>query len=302
MKAILSIAGGGMRGIGAVRILCEIERRIGRQIGDVFDFVTGTSTGGIVGCLIAAGVPMPRARGFYYESGPVIFAKSPVREIYSVHGAIHTRYPASALQRELRRCLGDKTMREGVCDLMVTSAERRRREVMVKSWKQEWQDIPLALAALMTASAPTYFPQAEFLHAGEECGYLDGGLVRNDPCACAGHEALMRWRDEEIFHVSLGTGQPREVKPFPNGGALFWAAEVFDGKTTLDSRYDTRMCEDWEELHSPRYKHERFDFTLPRMPALDDADANVLNEIQDAAWHGVLREWPRFQAVLDNLA
>lgn len=297
MKRVLSIAGGGMRGVGALVFAGEIVRRTGRPLWECFDLIVGTSTGGIIACLAAAGRGVEECREFYFTAGPRIFRSGALRRLYSAGGVLHTKYPGEVLAGELRRCIGDVLLRDGRCDVMVTSAERRRQEVMVKSWREEWRDMPLALAALMTASAPTYFPQAEFMHGGERCAYLDGGLVRNDPCACAAHEALMRWRDEEILHVALGTGVPRVVKPFSNGGAAFWAGDIFDGKTTLDSRFDTKMCEDWEVLHGPRYRHERFDFSLAQMPAMDAADRESLEEIEYMARHAAIGEYRRLGEV-----
>jgi len=57
---ILSIDGGGIRGIIPAMILAELERRAGRPACRLFDFIAGTSTGGIIALAVTkpdAGTP-----------------------------------------------------------------------------------------------------------------------------------------------------------------------------------------------------------------------------------------------------
>src|SRR5690349_15414460 len=112
MKHVLSISGGGMRGIIPARILVEVERRTGQPIADSFDLLAGTSTGGILACLTASpdALSAERAMEFYYERGPRIFQRSLLRDLYSGRGSVHTKYRGTALSTELTRCLGLHTL------------------------------------------------------------------------------------------------------------------------------------------------------------------------------------------------
>src|SRR5437763_10829280 len=77
VRTILSIDGGGIRGVIAALVLAEIERRTGRPIADLFDLVAGTSTGGI----LAVGLTIPDGDG-----RPKYSAEDMVR-LYEAHGA-----------------------------------------------------------------------------------------------------------------------------------------------------------------------------------------------------------------------
>ncbi len=281
MKRVLSISGGGMRGVIPARILMEIEKRTGFTASALFDLMAGTSTGGILACLAASpkDVTARDAMAFYYESGPRIFSQSLWRRIYSGAGGIHTKYPGEALAEELENCIGDYPLARAQTKLMVTTLEAHRKAEMVKSWAPEWAQLPMAKAALMTASAQTYFPQAEITRDDILENYLDGGNVRNAPMACAAFEAGALWGfSEPITLVHLGTGRVRIPKPLPNGGALFWASEIFNCTTNGDDSYDDYFCRGLEKF-IPGFRYHRLDVELDKFPAMDDASRGTLDDL-----------------------
>ena len=288
-----------MRGIGPVRILQEIESRTSRNIGDIFDLVVGTSTGGIVACLAAAGVPMLQAREFYFEHGPKIFRGS-FRRLASGGGMFGPRYDSMDLASALTECIGGTLMRQARTRCMVTTMTDLGSAEMVKSWDPEWADCPLSVAALMTSSAQTYFPPAKIMHSGRVQHYLDGGNVRNAPMACAAFEAGRLWAStgEDILLLHLGTGKPRNPDPLPHGGALAWAPRLFDAVTSGDDSYDDYFCRGLTEF-LPQFKYERLDFMLPKFPAMDDASRVTLEDIAHTAWQATLADWPRFRRLIE---
>src|SRR5260370_32622293 len=79
---VLSLDGGGMRGIYTAEYLsCLAEgsaKRTGRSsldIGKAFDLIVGTSTGAIVGCALAAAVPLSEVVSLYKKNGKLIFPR-----------------------------------------------------------------------------------------------------------------------------------------------------------------------------------------------------------------------------------
>lgn len=292
-----------MRGIIPARILVEIERRIDRPIAESFNLLAGTSTGGILASLLASPekISAENAMDFYYDSGPRIFKNSPLRNLYSARGAIHTKYRQDTLASELRKCLGDHPLSASRTRLMVTTLESRRKAGMVKSWSPEWSHLDIATAALMTSSAQTFFPQTEITREGRIEHYLDGGNVRNAPMACAAFEAGALWGfSEPITLIHLGTGRIRYPKPLPNGGALFWAAEIFDCTTNGDDSYDDYFCRGLENL-IPGFKYYRLDPELDAFPAMDDASPRTLDHLvreteKDLAWN-----WRTIDAICHTL-
>ncbi len=125
---VLCIDGGGIRGLIPALVLAEIERRIGRRIGELVDLVAGTSTGGILACGLtrpgADGRPLYSAQelaGIYVEEGPKIFHRSLLKRIFSVEGWIDERYDDDGLNAALARYLGEERLSGSLADLLVTA-------------------------------------------------------------------------------------------------------------------------------------------------------------------------------------
>jgi uncharacterized protein len=78
MRRILTIDGGGVRGIIPAVLLAELESRTGRLTRDVFDFVGGTSTGAVLAAGIAAGIPAERLVSLYAERSAHLFRRVPL--------------------------------------------------------------------------------------------------------------------------------------------------------------------------------------------------------------------------------
>ncbi|MEJ7714492.1 MAG: patatin-like phospholipase family protein [Thermoleophilaceae bacterium] len=130
---VLSIDGGGMRGIIPALVLAELERRAGRPVADLFDLVAGTSTGGILALALAQPGPDGRpARTaeqlveLYETEGPRIFSRNLLQRIRSVEGLADERYSAEGLDRALKRYLGD-TRLAGRLDAGARDRLRHRR-------------------------------------------------------------------------------------------------------------------------------------------------------------------------------
>ena len=73
---ILSIDGGGIRGIIPARILQRIEEATNKPARDLFHLISGTSTGGIIGCGLLAGKTAAEMAELYVRNGGTIFHRS----------------------------------------------------------------------------------------------------------------------------------------------------------------------------------------------------------------------------------
>ena len=69
---ILSLEGGGMKGLYAAKALAQIEKKTGTLIGDHFHMICGTSTGGLLALGITNGIPCEKIAEFYQEKGPIM--------------------------------------------------------------------------------------------------------------------------------------------------------------------------------------------------------------------------------------
>ena len=134
MFKVLSIDGGGIRGVIPAVLLQHIEERTGTPIASLFDLLVGTSTGGI----LAAGLTVPGHGGapkfraediltLYADRGREIFARSFWRGITSLGGAIDEQYDHAPLENLLREHLGSATLTDCIKPIVATNYDIEQR-------------------------------------------------------------------------------------------------------------------------------------------------------------------------------
>jgi patatin-like phospholipase/acyl hydrolase len=235
---ILSIDGGGIRGIIPALVLVELEKRAGKRTFELFDLIAGTSTGGILACALCAPDPLPATQlvGLYRERGPDIFDRSLFQRIRSAEGLLDEKYDDAGLDSALEDFLSDKRLSEAKPDLIVPSYDTNSPAPYFfktkKARESPADDFPLSTVARATSAAPTYF-EAE--HVGEK-SLVDGGVFAVNPGMCALAEVLRFKPGAEVVVLSLGTGQRTTQRPFDeikDWGLVAWARPilevVFDG-------------------------------------------------------------------------
>jgi patatin-like phospholipase/acyl hydrolase len=221
MVKILSIDGGGMRGIIPATILAEIEKRTHKPISKLFDLIAGTSTGGI----LTLGMVKPDAHGLpaytaqqgielYEREGERIFTRSIWHRIHAIDNATEEKYPSSGIETVLDEYFGETRLKDALTDVLITSYDiERRMAFFFKSRKAKQDpayDFPMKKVARATSAAPTYFEPLK-LEANTPDEYyplVDGGVHSNNPAMCAFAEAKAAFKDADDFLlVSIGTGQ-----------------------------------------------------------------------------------------------
>ncbi len=212
VRRILSIDGGGIRGVIPARILTQLEQIAGKPCAEIFDLVAGTSTGGIIACGLGVDLPAVRMYEMYATRGPEIFSRPWWRAVSPV-GA---KYPATGVDKVLSDVFTDHKFRDAKTKLLVTAFDQQTdAPVHFKSW--EFNSLLMSEVARATSAAPTYFPAAE----GR---YSDGGIFATDPAMNAFAESRVLWPGDTVLMLSLGTGYRREAEKYPsNGGLLQWA-------------------------------------------------------------------------------
>ena len=245
---VLSIDGGGLRGVIPLRVLMELERLTGRGAATLFDVVAGTSTGGVV----ALGLCRPDADGnpamsasdildVYLKWAPRIFVKPTVRNAFTLLrkgstraavrqrvGALLTprrygnaRYGAEGIESLYRDCMGEAHLGDALTDVIVPSYDwKAGRAVVFRSRSAKNSDFNPTMVEVSraTSAAPTYFPPMRMTgEGGRELVCIDGGVAANNPATVAYYEALVEERelgvDSDFLIVSLGTGRPPEEIP-----------------------------------------------------------------------------------------
>jgi patatin-like phospholipase/acyl hydrolase len=119
---ILSIDGGGVRGIIPARLLQRIEESIGELASTLFHLIAGTSTGGILGCGLAKGKPAREIGDLYAKRGGEIFHRSLWDKVTTIDGLSNPDYDPTPLETILGEELGGTWLSEGRgAELMVPS-------------------------------------------------------------------------------------------------------------------------------------------------------------------------------------
>jgi patatin-like phospholipase/acyl hydrolase len=291
---VLSVDGGGIRGLIPAMVLVELEERTGRPIADLFDLVAGTSTGGIIALALTVPGPDGRPRwtandlvSLYLTEGPRIFHHSIGRQLTSGFGLLDEKYDARPLEQALDTYLGDAMISQAVTDVMVTSYDlEHRRPFFFKTDRAKdkpLHDWPMKAAARATSAAPTYFEPERLESDGEVFALCDGGVFANNPAMCAYAEVRRSHPDADVRIASLGTGQlTRKIhaEDARGWGLIEWARPlldvVFDG---VSDSTDYQLDQLIGETHHLRFQVE----LIGASDALDNANEANLEGLQDLA-------------------
>lgn len=265
---ILSIDGGGIRGLIPALVLAELERQSGQPACDLFDLVSGTSTGAIIAAALTRPKPKTAAEiaSLYMASGPAIFARSPISYIRSA--ITGPKYDAAPLERVLREFFGTTKLSDAIVPLLLPCYDIERREAhFAKSWRalRNPADDFLTSDYLRAATAaPTYFSPA-LIHSigGQRLAAIDGALYANNPAMCAMAEARVLFPEADRFIcISLGVGEFRSPLPYEkakNWGLLSWAPPVID--CCMDGSADTTHYQ-LSNTFGPNVAYHRFQIDL----------------------------------------
>lgn len=256
LKLILSIDGGGIRGILPAEILAHLEKRVRKESGDdnlriahCFDLLAGTSAGGILTALYLTPDPnnpkMPKYDAayiaeLYSELGQRLFKKSPAYILRSAAGLIRARYDEEPLYKFAREVIGDIYISELFKDCLITAYDLSSRKALLFSKYStqkygEMADYKLCEIACATSAAPSYFiPAAVKARDGGGRNLVDGGVYAGNPSMCALVEAIKIWPGvavEELHMVSIGCG--KVVRPYHHSktrhfGYLQWLNPILD--------------------------------------------------------------------------
>jgi patatin-like phospholipase/acyl hydrolase len=215
---ILSLDGGGLRGLITVRLLQQLNQTpTTKGWLDKVDLIAGTSTGGILALGIASGKSLEEMANLYLLEGPKIFDDSFWDNLRDLGKSVGADYSNKALKKTLINTFGNQTL--GDLSKKVTiptfDLDNESQDNKNRTWKPKIfhnfagsdSDAKFLLSdvALYTSSAPTYFPSAD--------GYIDGGVFANNPSMVAMVQAISernknteRASVDEIALLSVGTG------------------------------------------------------------------------------------------------
>lgn len=245
MRKILSIDGGGIRGLIPALVLAEIEQKTGKAIAECFDLIAGTSTGGILALGFSKhnGNLKPQYTAcelaeIYQNRGNEIFPHSLWETPLPLGGYTEELYSHTGLEKILDEYFGTDPLSTAITKTLITSYDIQSREsVFLKSWRPEYSSTTMKEAARATSAAPTYYEPAIVSIDGVTKVLVDGGVFINSPSVSAYAEAKKLFPEEnDFFLLSLGTGELSRPIPYSdakNWGKVGWLMPLlgcmFDG-------------------------------------------------------------------------
>ncbi len=210
---ILSLDGGGVRGLLTALVLQRLEGRFPGMLARV-DLYAGTSTGGILALALAAGIPPEQLISLYAGHAAFVFSDSRLDDLRDLGRLIGAEYAPGGLLKLLAGIFGSRRLGDLPTQVLVPAfdLDSPGRRGQPRGWKPKFfHNFPgpgsdakerIVDVAMRTCAAPTLFPTYQ--------GYIDGGVVANNPSMAALALALGRngggRKLDQIRLLSLGTG------------------------------------------------------------------------------------------------
>lgn len=222
---ILSLDGGGIKGLFSAAVLAKLEEDLNIKITNHFNLITGTSTGGIISLGLGLGLSPKEIVDFYVNKGKSIFPK---KYFENLQHFLRRKYSSKELKKSLIECFTDKLLGASNKRLVIPAYsldsddvhifktahhERFTRDYKVEMWK----------VAMATSAAPTYFSCFQEV---DSIRLADGGVWANNPIMVGIVEAIgvLNIPLEAIKVLSLGTTDEVTSRPnrLNNGGLWHW--------------------------------------------------------------------------------
>jgi len=322
---ILSIDGGGIRGIIPGRVVVALEKKLAQKTGkadvriaDYFDLFAGTSTGGILTCLYlcpgensaTTQFSAADAVNLYLDHGGEIFARSLWQKLRSLSGLGDEKYSEKPLLASLDKFMDGRNLSDLVKPCLITAynIEARKAEFFTQhdAVKNEAKDFPLIDVARATSAAPTFFQVANAVsRTSKRMALIDGGVFANNPALCAYSEARRKFEShpsaQDMVMLSLGTGQvkkPYTYNKAKNWGAVGWIRPLIDILMSgVSDTVDYQLKQIFDAVDgSQHYLRINAELQIAK-PSMDDVSAENLNALKQ---EGELLA-QRFDQQLDSL-
>jgi uncharacterized protein len=191
---VLSIDGGGIKGLYSARILEHFEKKFDCRISDYFDLICGTSTGGLIALGLSLNIPAKDISSLYYDKGKKIFPKRH-KAISFLKQCLGSKYNNSDLKIILEEMFGTKVIADSRCLLCIPAFSITDGRPFIFKYDHQEGDLcrdnntKYVDIALATSAAPTYLPIVT-IDDYDRKQFIDGGIYANNPTLVGVMEAL----------------------------------------------------------------------------------------------------------------
>lgn len=208
---VLSLSGGGIRGLYTASFLAEIESLSGKKFADHFDLIVGTSTGGLIAIAIGLGNSVASIRDFYKNHGSTIFPAGRIPRAWQFWKQIvYPKHDEAVLCDLIKKCVGEqRTLGDSKRPLVVNAFHaaggkpvcfktRHHDDFKKDHSRKAWE------VAMATSAAPVFY---RAFQAEDGTDYIDGGVWANCPVLVGAIEAIDRFAKprDQIEILSVGT-------------------------------------------------------------------------------------------------
>ena len=259
---ILTIDGGGIRGIIPALILAEIEKQAKKPISELFDIIAGTSTGGILalGLTVAKkGTQTPKfsaqdLANLYSEQGNRIFYQPAWRKILGkIDDLLDNTYNHEGIEKLLEEYFEDSLLSQSLTQVLVTAYDIEARESFIFNSRlandpdpqtAKKEDFLISEVARSTSAAPTYFEPKLIGADLKRRAMVDGGVFANNPSLIAYTEAmqLLDWNKSKTFEMGTMDTKGVFIKPRDIDEPIFMLSL---GTGTAQKHYSYDEAKDW---------------------------------------------------------
>ncbi len=309
LTRILSIDGGGIRGIIPGQILVTLEEKLRKKSGDkdariadYFDLIAGTSTGGILACAHLCPDPKKPLRpkfnakqvvNLYLERGDEIFNTPVFHKLRTLGGTSDEKYPATELEEALNDYFGDTKLSQLLKPCLITAYDIKRRQghffTQRDAIKDDGWNYYVKEVARATSAAPTYFECAK-VKSLTNITYplIDGGVFVNNPALCAYAEVHNEFNvtAKNMVILSLGTGFAKKQYDYNQAkdwGLIGWVKPLIDIMMSgVAEVVDYQLKQIYDAVGAPK-QYLRINKQLPVgvNADMDDASQQNLNALKE---------------------
>lgn len=249
---ILSIDGGGIRGVIPAMVLARLEEITGKRIAEQFDLIAGTSTGGFMALLLAMPGHDKKPRysaqeivELYVKHGKDLFHRSPEYAKKSDNGSTLPKYPGSDVKKVFDLYFEKAELKDTVTEVLVTAYDMdcRNLKLFISLNAYGDENFYMSDVARATTAFPTIFPAVELtsVDGKKTLHCLDGGVGAINPSVQALSMVLAAEPKAKIMLVSLGTGdydKPLPFKEVEKWGMNLTPGKGWDPSTLMDVLFD----------------------------------------------------------------
>jgi hypothetical protein len=315
---VLSIDGGGVRGLVPALILAEIERQSGRPIYQQFDLIVGTSTGSILALGLTrpsnddAQKPLFAAKDLvqlYRDQGPQIFPTS-FAVLRYLRRIFRPKFSPQTVEALYEKYFEDVRLHEALTNVAVPAYDiEDNRRIWFRSYASAHGEVLMRDLVRGATAAPTFFPPARFavetsVSSSGHVALVDGALFANNPALDAflmAQKLLSNQEgDKSLLLLSIGTGQSVRKNSFEDAwgwGVLGWMDPL------LEIAFSDPAIDDQAKQELAWNKYFRLQVDLGQAPVgLDDSSPEATQKLETSTELFMKEQQEKIREVVSELS